>query len=154
MSGDIPHLLFTFKELLAHGASVAAMRERESQAQLAQQESIVMSGEKTNQKPQVEDVALPKQVVEKLPSTTPKKKQPAKAGSNTSAAKNFLGFRAAKAKEAKSAARAARVGFDRTKKVKLSNSGSGVEITKVIRFKYQKGFTQAVRAPCQLDDLL
>jgi len=149
---DIPPLL---KELLAHGASVAAMRERESQAQLAQQEAIVMSGEKTKKKPQVEeDVALPKQVEEKLPSTTPKKKQPAKAGSNTSAAKNFLGFRAAKAKEAKSAARAARVGFDRTKKVKLSNSGSGVEITKVIRFKYQKGFTQAVRAPCQLEDLL
>lgn len=149
---DIPPLL---KELLAHGASVAAMRERESQAQIAQQEAIVMWGEKTKQKPQVEeDVALPKQqVAEKLPSTTPKK-QPAKAGSNTSAAKNFLGFRAAKAKEAKSAARAARVGFDRTKKVKLSNSGSGVEITKVIRFKYQKGFTQAVRAPCQLEDLL
>jgi len=147
---DIPPLL---KELLAHGASVAAMRERESQAQIAQQEAIVMSGEKTKQKLQDEDVALPKQVEEKLPSTTPKKK-PAKAGSNTSAAKNFLGFRAAKAKEAKSAARAARVGFDRTKKVKLSNSGSGVEITKVIRFKYQKGFTQAVRAPCQLEDLL
>ena len=56
-------------------------------------------------------------------------------------------------KEAESAARAARVGFDRMKKVKLSNSGSGVEITKVIRFKYQKGFTQAVHAPCQLEDL-
>ena len=57
-------------------------------------------------------------------------------------------------KEAKSAARAARVGFDRKKKVKLSNLGSGVEITKVFGFKYQKGFTQAVCAPCQLEDLL
>ena len=62
--------------------------------------------------------------------------------------------RGAKAKKAKTDRRAARVGFDRSKKVKLSNSGSGVEMTKVVRFKYQKGFTQAVRAPCQLEDLL
>ncbi|KAL3810852.1 hypothetical protein ACHAXA_005852 [Cyclostephanos tholiformis] len=65
------------------------------------------------------------------------------AESNSSAAKNFLGLRATKAKEAKLSNRAAKVGFDRSKKIKLSNTGSGVEISKVIRFKYQKGFTQA-----------
>ncbi|KAL9183367.1 hypothetical protein ACHAXT_005154 [Thalassiosira profunda] len=141
---SIPPLL---KELLAHGATVAALRERESEAQIAQQEA----GEKAKQKPQPEKAA-PKVAPGKASGITPKK-PPAKAG-NTSAAKNFLGFRAAKAKEAKTARRAARVGFDRSKKVKLSNTGSGVEIGKVIRFKYQKGFTQAVRAPCQLEDLL
>jgi len=77
-----------------------------------------------------------------------------KAASNSSASKNVLGFRAAKAKEVKTARRAVNVGFDRSKTTKLSNTGSGVEISKVIRFKYQKGFTQAVRAPCQMEDLL
>ena len=147
---DIPPLL---KELLAHGASVAAMRERENESQIAQQEAArSVSGEKAKQ----EDTSDVLKVPEKLPTITPNKLPPtkAKAGNNSSAAKNFLGFRAAKAKKAKTAARAARSGFDRKKKVKLSNSGSGVEISKVIRFKYQKGFTQAVRAPCQIEDLL
>ena len=143
---DIPPVL---KELLAHGATVATMRERESEAQIAQQEA---AGEKAKQKPKETTSPAPK--VPKKPLTITPKKQPIKAGSNSSAAKNFLGFRAAQAKEIKTARRAARVGFDRSKKVKLSNTGSGVEISKVIRFKYQKGFTQAVRAPCQLEDLL
>ena len=148
---SIPPLL---KELLAHGASVAAMRERERESQIAQQEAAAaMLGEKEKQKPPHVETATAKAPEKKLPSITPKK-QPVKAGSNSSAAKNFLGFRAAKAKQAKTAARAARAGHTNTKKVKLSNSGSGVEISKVVRFKYQKGFTQAVRAPCQLEDLL
>lgn len=149
---SIPPLL---KELLAHGASVAAMRERERESQIAQQEAAAaMLGEKEKQKPPHVETAAAKAPEKKLPSITPKK-QPVKAGSNSSAAKNFLGFRAAKAKQAKTAARAARAGHtNNTKKVKLSNSGSGVEISKVVRFKYQKGFTQAVRAPCQLEDLL
>jgi len=150
---DIPPLL---KELLAHGATVAALRERESEARIAQQEAIAASGEKkvAGQRHK-EDAAVPK-IPGTKPATATPKKQPVKAGSNSSAAKNFLGFRAAKAKESKAVRRAARVGFDRNtaKKVKLTNTGSGVELSRVIRFKYQKGFTQAVRAPCQLEDLL
>ena len=80
--------------------------------------------------------------------------EPTKAKSEKRGARNFLNIGAAKAKEAKSARRAPRVGFDRSKKVKLSNTGSGVELSKVIRFKYLKGFTQAVRAPCQMEDLM
>jgi chromosome transmission fidelity protein 18 len=144
---EIPALL---KELLAHGATVAALRERESEALLAQQAVAAREIDRPS-KPK-EDVFLPK-ADEKPPAVTPKKGHDNPV-SNTSAAKNFLGFRAAKAKEAKSARRAATVGFDRSKTMKLSNTGSGVEISKVIRFKYQKGFTQAVRAPCQMDDLL
>jgi len=147
---DIPPLL---KELLAHGATVAALRERESEAQIiAQHEDTKVGQQKKltqNGAPGVEKSAAA--VV-----ATPPKLPPKKANSNTSAAKNFLGFRAAKAKQAKNSRRAARVGVEQSssKKVKLSNTGSGVEFTKVIRFKYQKGFTQAVRAPCKFEDLL
>ena len=74
------------------------------------------------------------------------------------AAKNFLGLGAVKAKAARNARRAASVGaFDsgkRAKRIRLSNSGSGATLDGVIRFKYQKGFTQAVRVPCRVDDLL
>lgn len=142
---EIPSLL---KELLAHGAKVAAMRERESEANIAQRASARVDSSK--QQPKKSSTATKES--EKTPVITPMKHL--SKGPNTSAAKNFLGFRAAKAKEAKSARRAATVGFDRSKKVKLANTGSGNELSKVIRFKYQKGFTQAVRAPCQIEDLL
>jgi len=69
-------------------------------------------------------------------------------------AQNFLLAGAKKAKAARSARTAARVGFERTSKTsKLSNTGSGVPISQVVRLKYVKGFTQAVRTPCRLDDL-
>jgi chromosome transmission fidelity protein 18 len=72
-----------------------------------------------------------------------------------STTQNFLGIGAAKAKAARSARKAADVGFDRSKsRKKLSNSGSGRPIDQVLRYKYQKGFTQAVRLPCSKDDLL
>jgi hypothetical protein len=64
-----------------------------------------------------------------------------------------LGVGAAKAKALRSKRKAAGVGFDRTKKkIKCSNTGSGVPMDEVIRFKYQKGFTQAVRLPSSKDD--
>jgi len=65
-----------------------------------------------------------------------------------------LGIGAAKAKAARNARKAAQIGVDRTKKSakKYSNTGSGVPIEEVIRFKYQKGFTQAVRLPCSKSD--
>mmetsp|Transcript_24900 Transcript_24900/g.34806 ORF Transcript_24900/g.34806 Transcript_24900/m.34806 type:complete len:140 (-) Transcript_24900:917-1336(-) len=73
---------------------------------------------------------------------------------STIVASNFLGIGAAKAKAARTARKAAMVGFDRSsKKAKLSNSGSGVPFNQVIRFRYQKGFTQAVRTPVVSKDI-
>lgn len=65
---------------------------------------------------------------------------------------NFLIAGAKKAKAAQSARTAARVGFERAR-MKFSNTGSGVPISQVIRLKYVKGFTQAVRTPFRLEDL-
>ena len=141
---DIPPLL---KELLAHGATLAALRERESEAKA--HETV----EKPKEAVQPKEDTLTTKIHEKLMSTKPEKVAN-QTSSNSQVAKNFLGVRAAKAKEAKTARRAERVGFDRSKKIKLSNTGSGVELSKVVRFKYQRGFTQAVRASCQLEDLL
>lgn len=144
------HVPPMMKELLAHGATVAALRERESEKKAALEAISENAVAMDTEKPPPQDALAKKQL------TPPKSvsSKPEKHKANTSVAKNFLGVRASKAKEAKTARRAARVGFDRTKKVKLSNTGSGVELTKVIRFKYQKGFTQAVRAPCQMEDLV
>ena len=68
---------------------------------------------------------------------------------------NFLLAGAKQAKAARSARTAARVGVRRssTKANQLSNTGSGVPISKVVRLKYVKGFTQAVRTPCRMIDL-
>ena len=70
------------------------------------------------------------------------------------ARQNFLGVGAARAKAARSARKAAQVGYGKgpKKAKKLSNAGSGVPLEEVIRFKYQKGFTQAVRIPCNKND--
>jgi hypothetical protein len=61
--------------------------------------------------------------------------------------KNFLGALAAKTKAVK---------YSKTisieKSVPLSNTGSGVPLDSVVKFKYQKGFTQAVRMPCSRKD--
>jgi hypothetical protein len=70
------------------------------------------------------------------------------------ASKSFLGLGAARAKAARTARKAALVGFDRSKKIKLSNSGTGLPLDTVIKFRYQKGFTQAVRVPCCAEDLI
>jgi chromosome transmission fidelity protein 18 len=125
------------KELLAHGATVAALRERESEARILHKKTE-QRVETLKEKPQ-------KSVVTEASGSKAEKRK---------VARNFLNVGAAKAKEAETARRAARVGFDRSKKVKLSNTGSGVELSQVIRFKFQKGFTQAVRAPCQIEDLM
>jgi chromosome transmission fidelity protein 18 len=74
----------------------------------------------------------------------------------TTAPKNFLGIGAQKAKAARTARQKALVGFSssRCRLEKLSNTGSGLPLKQVIRFKYQKGFTQAVRTPCRIDELM
>lgn len=66
---------------------------------------------------------------------------------------NFLGIGAQKAKASRTARKKALVGF-KTKRVMESHSGSGLLLKQVIRFKYQKGFTQAVRTPCRIEDFI
>ena len=68
---------------------------------------------------------------------------------------NFLLAGARKAKAAKSKRMAERVGVNQrsSNEPKMTNTGSGVPIDQVIRLKYVKGFTQAVRTPCRLKDL-
>jgi chromosome transmission fidelity protein 18 len=69
--------------------------------------------------------------------------------------KNFLGIGAQKAKASRNARKKALVGFNnRIRAEKLTHTGSGIPLTQVVRFKYQKGFTQAVRTVCQMEDLL
>jgi chromosome transmission fidelity protein 18 len=71
-----------------------------------------------------------------------------------------LGIAARKGKEAKmSAGRRMRMGGDVSSQnsklllLSLSHTGSGLPLNQVIRMKYVKGFTQAVRTPCRWQDL-
>ena len=73
--------------------------------------------------------------------------------SNVSAS-NFLLTQAKRSKAAKSAQKRARAGVDRVTKNQVSYSGSGVPLKQVLRLRYVKGFTQAVRVPCQAEDIL
>ena len=68
---------------------------------------------------------------------------------------NFLVVGAKKGKAAKSARRAAALGLNRysSRKLKLAHTGSGLFLQNAVRMKYVKGFTQAVRTPCRLNDL-
>ena len=68
---------------------------------------------------------------------------------------NFLDVGAQKAKAAMTARKMARAGLVvRSKsKLKVSHTGSQVPMEQVMRLKYTKGFTQAVRVPCRLGDL-
>lgn len=69
-------------------------------------------------------------------------------------ATNFLGLGARKAKAALTDRKMARAGLERSKTAnRVSNTGSGVQLAKVMRLKHVKGFTQAVRVPCRLEDL-
>lgn len=78
---------------------------------------------------------------------------PEKRKSTTLTAQNFLGIAAKKAKVARSAKSAARVGFQQHKTNKASHTGSGAPLSQVVRLKYIKGFTEAVRTPCTMEDL-
>jgi len=161
---EIPSVL---KELLAHGANLEEMRERERAAK-----DDVAAAAFTSSKPQGATVEAASGGISGLsPSKRPTaikdktntgdksefsntKNEPKAKHTPVATSKNFLGIGAAKAKKAKTARKAALVGFDRSKRRKLSHSGSGRPLNEVIKFKYQKGFTQAVRVPCQLEDLL
>jgi hypothetical protein len=74
----------------------------------------------------------------------------------TSGQSNFLSIGAKRAKLARSARTAARV---RTTSVvttvsTISHTGSGESLQHVIKLKFVKGFTQAVRTPCSIEELI
>jgi chromosome transmission fidelity protein 18 len=79
-----------------------------------------------------------------------------KAKKNVAIAHNFLVVGAKKAKAARHARNAARVGslsLERSRQETLAHTGSGKKLSEVVRLKYIKGFTEAVRIPCRMDDL-
>ena len=86
-----------------------------------------------------------------------------KAPSSKECKENFLLVGAKKAKALRSARTAARVGCNHValtssdskgmNNCRLSNTGSGIPMSDVVRLKYVKGFTQAVSMPCRLEDL-
>eukprot|EP00550_Attheya_septentrionalis_P001585 CAMPEP_0198293954 /NCGR_PEP_ID=MMETSP1449-20131203/19724_1 /TAXON_ID=420275 /ORGANISM="Attheya septentrionalis, Strain CCMP2084" /LENGTH=1067 /DNA_ID=CAMNT_0043993725 /DNA_START=108 /DNA_END=3311 /DNA_ORIENTATION=- len=162
---EIPSVL---KELLAHGANLESMRERETCLQNVEKKEIEISRTKVGKNSMVGNA---KTKMEASHSETSETKfdsdklvgsQPNRAGepprkrmkTTVPASKSFLGLGAARAKAARTARKAALVGFDRSKKIKLSNSGTGLPLDTVIKFRYQKGFTQAVRVPCCAEDLI
>jgi len=137
-TGDIiPSIL---KELLAHAASLEAMRESENNA-------IIRAGKQAGQSAKKNSKPVTKTRKESDTSDISVLK--------VNMQKSFLGIGASRAKALRTEQKAARVGFDRSKsKVKVSNTGSGVPLDQVIRFKHQKGFTQAIRHPCRKDDII
>ena len=71
----------------------------------------------------------------------------------------FLGVNAAKVKAAAKARRAASIGFtvstnSKNKPQKMSFTGSGAKLDEVIKYQYQKGFTQAIKVGVKLGDLM
>lgn len=85
-------------------------------------------------------------------ASAPVPKRPKTSLSDTSA-KNFLGIGAKRARQMKSARKAAAVGLG-SKKNKMAHTGSGFRLNQVIRLRYVKGFTQAVRTPCRQEEIL
>ena len=73
-----------------------------------------------------------------------------------SKAASFLGMGAAKVKASRTARRAGLFATPSRSDLKnaVTYSGSGAKMNQVIIFRYQKGFTQAVRVPSRMDDFI
>jgi chromosome transmission fidelity protein 18 len=157
------------RELLAHRAQVEAIRGREAMAtylsnkgkehsdsfaasssykprELIPDNSVASDRSEKKHRPSasialaIEDTVVP---------------PPSKKTKINKKVTNFLGVGAQKAKAARTARKKAQVGMISTSNsVKLSHTGTGLPVDQVIRFKYQKGFTQAVKTPCRVEDLL
>jgi len=143
------------RELLGHTATLESMKMRRDYS--SPQQSKGKRGEGTSNlsisvnqncsKPLEENIVHDKPDI--LSPTTLKKRKRIKASS-------FLGVGAAKAKASRAARRAAMVKPSGNLTIKRgdSNTGSGVPMRHCIRFRYQKGFTQAVRVPCNINEFL
>jgi chromosome transmission fidelity protein 18 len=150
------------KELLAHRAAHDKMRHRELEATEQNKRQGIQEGASKIDKSSLdfprgekETSGIPDLPIKRsLQAGDNSSLPPAKRPKASTTAQNFLGIGAKKAKEARSARTAARVGVEcANKKNKTAHTGSGVPFPQVIRLKYVKGFTQAVRTPCRLDDL-
>lgn len=151
------------KELLAQSVLHENMRHLGAQAQ-----SKAISTKVRSKLPAPSVVAAPMEAAPELSAmnTSSPDKREASSSSDAPLAKrrktpsptkatahNFLGLQARKVKQQRSARTAARVGVERSHKHQTSHTGSGVPLTQIVRLRYIKGFTQAVRAPCRLEDL-
>jgi len=156
------------KELLAHATNIEQIKGRIDNSNTLSKPGPPNKNENNNTSttnatqptPIITALTTPTKIATKAPSPAkpktnlPKVKSPPHKKTNVN---NFLGIRAAKARAARTARKAAQVkGFQRndSKKVKLAHTGSGVPLAEVARFKFQKGFTQAVRKPCKFEELI
>lgn len=154
---------FQLRELLAHKARLETISERETAAKRSSPTKKKTSSKHWSQP--LNNAKVTKETANPEPVAEPEKSKKQKAADSTTTtvgppvkkqkvAKNFLGIGALKAKAAKAVRKKALVGLTRTKTEKMAHTGSGLPLKQVIRFKYQKGFTQAVRTPCRLEDLM
>ena len=162
MRPSVPPLL---KELLAHASNVARMQEseynesRKMERTLNDKEGIEQTDwlATRSKESTVITAEIPfeqRKDCQVAPTKTKRDTGNEKVVTKKNKAKsNFLGIGAARAKAARNARKASLVSGSK-RKVKLSNVGTGVPLDQVVRFKYQKGFTQAVRLPCTKKDLL
>lgn len=151
------------KELLAHQVLLETFRSRDTLSSecSTNEEKVSVIASKS---PEIKHAETPRnaesisyaETPRKLDQITTSKKNlsPKDTKSTMSPTNvNFLGIAAKKGKAAKSARRAAALGLNRSsKKQKLAHSGSGFLLSHVVRMKYVKGFTQAVRTPCRMND--
>jgi chromosome transmission fidelity protein 18 len=152
------------QELIAHQVRLEGFRHAGGKVSSPSPKPKRSSVSTTTQSPTSNQVGKPARISPE--GTTPRKLedlalavQPPPKRSKTcheksaAAAANFLGIGAKRAKVAKSARKAAAIGVEIYKKKKNTHTGSGLLLSQVIRLKYSKGFTQAVRTPCRLQDL-
>lgn len=146
------------KEIIAHQVRLESYRHKESTTSGNSQG--IQTPESTNESVPREkeirsDISLTKNNSRKLSdvaASAPTPKRPKTSLADTSA-KNFLGVGAKRARLLKSARKAAAVGLG-SKKNQMAHTGSGFRLNQVIRLRYVKGFTQAVRTPCRQEEIL
>lgn len=143
------------KEMIAHEVKLDSFRQKDAKTLTPSSKSVVKKASPTSvveandtsvkSPPKKLDTRKLDDIVMSVPAPKRLKTQP-------SPTQNFLGLGAKRAKLQKSARKAAAVGLTQ-KKTKMAHTGSGFRLNQVIRLRYVKGFTQAVRAPCRLQDL-
>ncbi|GMH67839.1 hypothetical protein TrST_g13520 [Triparma strigata] len=158
---EIPNVT---REMVAYEAKVVGMRLREGNAaEFTRFKEADEKGGKVAEEEKKEMQVKAAKENTQPPFTSPKGKPPlAKPQAPRSAevtppkATTFLTSLAGLSKKAKNARRAASVGFAerKSKSKKLSHSGSGELLDHVIKFKHQKGFTQAVRVSSKMEDFM
>lgn len=135
------------KELLAQRSAYVKLREsnKENSATSLEEVPAVPVAKAVESQPKNTETPESMKRPSESPSSSGKRRK-------TVTAQNFLGIQARKSKQMRSARTAARVGMTKKRK-KESHTGSQALLSEVVRLKYVKGFTQAVRAPCKLSDL-